>query len=373
MVFKIETKLRVLDTDPPLAPGAIWIRGGKVRYSPDGATVRTLVDPLDLDAMMDCVVLVNDYVNNQWLCYKPEDFTRVGTGATVTWLKRVVHMVTGSTCVTDGVISTKYNFTNAYIEFVFSGWAEGAKGAPKLTVALRLRDADNWYGLNIDVPATTADFRITRRLGGTFTELAIEAVDLPTSLRTLMKFRTVGSTLEAYRDGVLRLTATDTNFSQGGIGFLRHEPAGMVSSIYMRTEATRRAKARMLGYYEVGLEGTGTPEDPARPALPARIEIVDERELEGYPPELAEAIKANEYRVNRIALSYSAFIPPRAPRAIVRMLEQPDRQPHLWKVEEALAELEKRRGVRKLDRDQAIRRAKELDEKVDESELDETW
>jgi hypothetical protein len=373
MVFKIETRLRVLGADPPLAPGAIWVRDGKVRYSPDGVTVRTLLDPLDLDAMMDCVVLVNDYVNNQWLCYKPGDFTRVDTTATVTWLKRGVHIVTTSQYVSDGLISTKYTFRNAYIEYVFSGWEEGARSAPKFSVALRLQDGNNYYDSDIDVPAATADFKIDRFLDGTWTALAVEAVDLPSSLRTWIMFRTVGSTLEAYRHGVLRLTATDTSFSEGGIGFLRHEPAGMVSSVYIRTEATRRARMKTLGYYEVELEGTGTPEDPIRPALPSYIEIVDDRELEGYPPELTDAIKANNRRVNRIALSYSAFIPPGATRAIVRILEQPDRQPHLWKVKEALLELEKRRDVRKLDRDRAIRRAKELDKRVDESELEETW
>ena len=56
---------------------------------------------------------------------------------------------------------------------------------------------------------------------------------------------------------------------------------------------------------------------------------------------------------------------------VLRALEQPDRQPHLWRTEEALDALERRPEARKLDLGQAKRRALALDRRLRGEDLEE--
>jgi len=295
--------LKGLTADPALAAGRIWFRSDlkKLRFSPDGTTALNLLDPTDVETWMGWVAIVLDkgvvkgYVSN--------DFTVFGS-PTVKWATRGLYLYRSAACATEGVYSTKYTFTNGYIEYI----VVGTKG----NASFRFVDTNNYYVLDFDTPYSTGDFAIHKFVGGTCTTLAREAVDLSNVHAYLLKFRIVGSTLEAYRDGSLRLSATDTAITSGGIAFLRHEVNLAWSSIFIRTESREPApQPKVLGYYEVPITGKGTmsPEDPIRPRLPELIEYVDKIELEGYDEELRSAIEVNGFKVNRIAFSYSSFIP----------------------------------------------------------------
>ena len=87
------------------------------------------------------------------------------------------------------------------------------------------------------------------------------------------------------------------------------------------------------------------------------------------PPSLGEEVTVIEAVAK--ALPSSRGRPSRAVTPVLRALEQPDRQPHLWRTEEALDALERRPEARKLDLGQAKRRALALDGRLRGEDLEE--
>jgi hypothetical protein len=144
---------------------------------------------------------------------------------------------------------------------------------------------------------------------------------------------------------------------------------------YFWLRAAGSPSPKALGYYEVPIVGQGTLDDPYRPALPEILETPTE--IDSYPEWLRNAIMANkDGKVNRIAVSWGALIPtdpltgkPLNPTCIIRVFDQPDRQPHLWKISEALAKIETIPTIMKLDRSQAVKRALEMDKRLRDKDL----
>jgi len=82
--------------------------------------------------------------------------------------------------------------------------------------------------------------------------------------------------------------------------------------------------------------------------------------------------------INLLATSHSSLIPtdrdtglPIHETALIQIFEQPDRSFHLRSIPDCLAALKKMAGVKELTREQAIKRALELDDLLTEEDLKE--
>jgi hypothetical protein len=242
--------------------------------------------------------------------------------------------------------------------------------------------ADNYYVL-LDASASAADTRLAKYDASvpSSTQIGSEAVDLVAGTFHDVRLSCSGTTIKVYRNDMTtpKISVTDTFRSSGKWGVLT--VYGAVSDLYwtVRLEVAASPPPKTIGIYEVPVIGSGEIDDPYRPQLPEYLEIPSANELDGYDKTLRKAIKHNrDGKVNRIAVSWGALIPthpitgaPLHPTCIVRIFEQPDRQPHLWKINEVLDEIEKVETVRKLDVQQAKKRALEMDEKLKEENLEE--
>jgi len=217
----------------------------------------------------------------------------------------------------------------------------------------RFIDSDNYYGVGyLYTGAATEDFRIFKVVAGTLTYLAVEAVDLSPGWWDIVGSIS-GINLKASRDGGVTypLTATDTDITDGGWGW-RCWAGDVVAPISWGSPTSVLRKP--IAYFEVPIIGDGSEENPFRPKMPE--EIVD--------------------TVNKQSLPYSALIPidratksPKHGIALVRILEQPDRNTGLRSLSYCLDSLRAMTGVTELTRDEALVRARELDDKLHRFDL----
>jgi len=223
-------------------------------------------------------------------------------------------------------------------------------------------DPATWdcYWLAIAVLAATEDLELAKVISNVTTFLGKESVDLSGSQAYLLKLSCSGTSIKGYRDGSVRISVTDTDLSSGRFGF---DPdlanRGLNASImaYLRPPSSPSLKAK--AFFEVPIIGDGTIENPFRPQMPE--EIVDH-------PEFG--------KVNRLALSYGALIKsvrktgkPKEYIAIVRIFDQPIRQNHLYDIPKCISALEAISGVKRLKREEAIKRALKLDDKLTEKDV----
>jgi hypothetical protein len=172
-------------------------------------------------------------------------------------------------------------------------------------VAGRVTDRNNAYWATYNPSAKTADNKVEKRVAGTVTTIAREAIDIDNSGRGLA-ISCSGSTLKSLRyelttpidpislptpDGVA--SATDTSFASGYFGFrpLRetYSHGGSESgSAWLKDPLTPIPPAQAI--LELDVEGSGSPEDPFRPSVSENlVEIIS---LTGLPDFLyQEAIK----------------------------------------------------------------------------------
>jgi len=218
----------------------------------------------------------------------------------------------------------------------------------------RFIDPDNSYHVEHNCGYTTSDHYMWKTLAGTETGLAYEAVDLTAAYTYYYRFSCLGTALKSFRDDFVtpRLSVTDTDIASGKWGYkLRGDwtRGGKLFETYLRAPAS--PAPRVLKFFEAPVVGKGTMEDPFRVKMP--------QELADHP---------TLGKINRLALSHSSLIKcgrdgkPKEYVAVVRVFEQPDRQAHLKPIAEAIDALKAMRGVRELSREDAIRRAKQLDD-----------
>ena len=161
-------------------------------------------------------------------------------------------------------------------------------------------DKDNFYVLKITTGASTADFLIGKNVGGTYSDLATESVDL-NSTGYLCKLEISGSTLNAYRDDMstAKITTTDTDISSGSFGTLTYYRAGSRFTdhigCYLRAPSSPLPKP--FAIIEVPVTGSGkTEEDPIRPQLPQ--DLRDPKEL---------GLNIDKPQVNLKSVTYGAI------------------------------------------------------------------
>lgn len=88
----------------------------------------------------------------------------------------------------------------------------------KIGVVGRIQDADNLYCAGLALARATADYGLVRITPAAIDPLGYEAVDLAEDSTHHIRLSIIGSTLKAYRGGVVKITATDTTFAAGGFG-----------------------------------------------------------------------------------------------------------------------------------------------------------
>jgi hypothetical protein len=160
-------------------------------------------------------------------------------------------------------------------------------------VLARSVDASNDYEQFHDTAKTTGDHFIARIVGGTWTALASEAVDLSVNETYLFIFSISGSTLKGFRDDLAtpKITVTDTNIASGrwGIGAFdvdTYATSGLAS--LLNIPATTLPPA--LAVLEVEVEGGGG--EPYRPLL--NKNLVEITSLTGLPSFLYQGAKKYE-------------------------------------------------------------------------------
>jgi hypothetical protein len=220
----------------------------------------------------------------------------------------------------------------------------------------RYTDTDNFYYGEISTAATTADFQLYKITAGTTTSLASEAVDLTAGWFDLV-ISISGSTIQVSRDGgvIFPLSVTDTDHTSGRYGCYLALAGDITLPISIG--APLSPIRQPIAFFEVPITGDGSENNPYRAKMPEFIE--EELELG---------------KVNRLNLSHSSIIPvddrghPKHDKALVKILEQPDRQRHVLPIEQCLTELEAIRGVRKIDRLAAMNRAKAMNPELKDIE-----
>lgn len=252
-------------------------------------------------------------------------------------------------------------------------------------------DGANSYRAAITTSRPGGDFYIQKLVNGNITFLSWEAVDL-SDIFYRCKFSISGSTLKAYRVNLStpKITATDTSITSGyyGIGYWDSSARPLLTMAGAILRAPSSPSPQVISYFEVPITGTGTPEDPFRAHMPELIEIepsIDRRIFKKYEilrnkgftdEEIMELFpEVLSIRANRLALTHSSLIKsdrtgkPQEYTSIVRVFHQPDRQPHLYPISRALDELRNMKGVRKLSREEAIRRTKQIDPDLTDVDL----
>jgi len=256
-------------------------------------------------------------------------------------------------------------------------------------------DYNNFYAVYLYYNYSTSDHRIVKRVGGTFTVLAQEAVDLASGHWYWVLFEVTGTTLESYRapdpysdvPASPTISATDSEISNGRWG-IRHWGLGLrgLQGLYMLFKQPSSDQKRPQAVFEVKVKGEGTPEDPFMPDLPEKlVEIKVDRVLDpigyrklmnlarrygiedtGQLKLLAEMLGLYQgFEVkNELACTWSVLIPaehgkPIDGTAVVRIYDAND------KVIEAIKE----RGAQKLRDDDVPRRVKQLDDRLHEYDV----
>lgn len=273
-----------------------------------------------------------------------------------------------------------------------------------LFLAARLQSYNNLYYNQYELPDTAADHDICKVVSGTISTIATEAVDIDYKGRGLA-ISCVGSTIKSMRFELLNavdplnlpapngtISATDTSFASGYFGYrnLRETyPHGGTTPDAVYLKAPMSPSPQPIAYLEVPVIGSGTQDDPFRAQMP---ELIDwEWSLNPQARRKYDILKSKGFtddeisllapevlscRVNRLALTHSSLIKtdratgkPIEYVAIVRIFDQPDRQPHLHPIPKALDALRTMPGVRKLTREEAIRRAKQIDYDLTDADL----
>ncbi len=143
------------------------------------------------------------------------------------------------------------------------------KGGLSLRVQGQLGDIDNYLGGYISLPTSTCDHSIWKRVSGTWTRLAYEAVDLDNVWHDCV-FSISGSTLKSSRDGgkTFPISATDTDITSDGRAGLRH--SGTPDHPYfipISIGAPLSIMSKTLIIIEMSVIGSGSEEDPIQPDM----------------------------------------------------------------------------------------------------------
>ena len=268
----------------------------------------------------------------------------------------------------------------------------------------RVQDRNNFYTARFVTSASAADFDMGKYVAGSWTRLAYDAVNLDTTGRGAALSIT-GTSLKAMRyepstpvdplnmpSPARTLTATDTTFANGRWGYRNLRATsphggGHPDSIYVMNPMS--PSPQPVAYYEVPVVGSGTEEDPYRAQMPEQVEMdwsvfpPARRKYEilrrrGFTDEEIELLcpEVRMCKVNRLALTHSSLIvtdgatgKPVEYTAIVRVFYDGEGGGRLYPFQQRLKRFESQPGVRRLSREEAIEKARRMDDKLHAADL----
>jgi len=362
-------KLESKTVDPALASGLLWFRSdlARLKWSPDGVAIEDLCHVSELDSHKATTPI--DHPDRSVTRTKLEYPTVDVSFSYLASINKLVICSMGTYGVASLVRDT---FAD---KAVFGGVQVNDWPA----IVGRLQGYFDLYYNYYYPGATTADHGLRKLVGGAVTVLGTEAIDIDYKGRGLM-IRCSGTTIESMRFELLSvvdplalpaadytISVTDTSFASGYFGYRNlHEVANYGGTtpdcVWLKSASSPEpgsasASVRLpktLGYYEVPIIGDGSEENPFRAQMPYE-EYID--------PVLGKR--------NLQALSHSSLIPtdpttgkPIHGTALVRIFEQPDRDATLHPIASCLDALRAMPGVRELTRGEALRLAREMDDKL---------
>ncbi len=133
-------------------------------------------------------------------------------------------------------------------------------------------DAD-FYMASLHSPSSTADFKLQKRIAGSYTNLASESVDINQYYVYLVAGQCVGSTLKGFREDLTtaKISATDTDLASGKYGAAQTYTYTQVV-VMAELIAPLSPSPPTKTIIEAELTGSGTLEDPYRPALAQQLD-----------------------------------------------------------------------------------------------------
>lgn len=169
----------------------------------------------------------------------------------------------------------------------------------------------NTYWFWMPIGYGTADFEIAKRVDGSHTELAHEAVDL-NDYNYVGMASISGSTLKFFREDLTtpKITATDTTFASGYFGVFQQIGKGDTHPYSSKLVAPSTALPQPSIILEYEITGDGSEENPIRPAMPEDLVEVDETQIDA---ETWAAIQSNPKGqnglplINKLAVTWGAF------------------------------------------------------------------
>jgi len=224
----------------------------------------------------------------------------------------------------------------------------------------RFIDAKNFYSQTHDTSGSASDHKIEKVVNGSFYSIAYESVDLNVNNTYVYLFSISGSTLKGFRDDLTtpKISGTDTSFASGlwGVGGWAYNVGNSLDGAVLLAPASPSPQA--ISILEVGVEGSGRPDDPYRPILSRNLVPISQ--LSGLPAFLYREAKKYEvlrargftdeeieavfgpikYKVDLDAVTWGAFefSPDKSPTAIVTVVGD---NPY------SLGAVERQRGVAK--------------------------
>ena len=267
-----------------------FIRGSVWGYSFEGKTVvsrAVLVwgaSEEDFWKQVYGVFLENDFIRLSM--YKNDVLSVIGNPSISIDMvdnSKAIYLYRSGTCAEEGVGLSNHVLSDVEVFYkvlgrkgeLFERWQD-------ITVL------DNMYKFDFDVGYSTGDFAIKKKVNGTETELAREAIDLSDTTVYSLKAELVGSELRFYRDdfSTPKLTATDTDLASGSMGVGRHEV--------------------ILRYARIFRKPYGSAKSLPKPLYVAEVEMEEESEGKRvyYRPKLLRDVRDG---IDRLAVSYGGF------------------------------------------------------------------
>jgi len=224
----------------------------------------------------------------------------------------------------------------------------------------RFIDAKNFYENYQATSENTADHRLAKFLNGSWYLLAYESVDLDPAYTYVYLFSISGSTLKGFRDNLTtpKISGTDTSLASGlwGVGGWSYNIASSLCGAVLLAPASPSPQA--ISILEVGVEGSGSIDDPYRPLMSRNLVPISQ--LSGLPAFLYRDAKKYEvlrargftdeeieavfgpikYKVDLDAVTWGAFefSPDKSPTVVVTVVGD---NPY------SLGAVERQRGVAK--------------------------
>jgi len=145
-------------------------------------------------------------------------------------------------------------------------------------IAGRWVDTYNNYYVWLYSGRTTSGYYMAKVVNDVVTELGSEAVDIGAGRVFLLKFSISGSALKAYREDMAtpKISAIDTTFTSSKFGSFAATTGYSYPNPFAMLLAPSSKLLPPAAVIEVGIEGSGTPEDPYRPSLSRALAEVSE-------------------------------------------------------------------------------------------------